>query len=425
MYSRIVNSTLKGGALYYVIFVVFVITSVISMLLMHRGLKIRQVREEICYFEKLDDLNSGLSVYFAQPELYQETAESDICLFDDSTRVVNIRREAHGLIDLLTATVVYHGKPVKKMLLTGMDPFRGDSVVLYVPDRRQALYASGSTAVNGNAYLPAKGMQRASIEGRPLQRGMPVVGRIYNSGSTLPHLASWILQKIQMVQDMDSLDLVSKGIGQLTTASIENPYTDEPLWYSSDEDYQISGISAKGRIGFLSRGTIYIRSDARLEGTVVSADKIVVEDGFVGIVQLFARDSLVIGKHCEFRFPSVACLANDNVNPIFMEVGESTTFHGTIVSYQPNLSTQAPFLRIKRGVMISGEVYHPGKVELLGGIHGSLYCEDFYLKTDRAYYENHLLDNQIDFLLLPPHFVSIDLFTGYNNQIIDVIEIDI
>ena len=77
---------------------------------------------------------------------------------------------------------------------------------------------------------------------------------------------------------------------------------------------------------------------------------------------------------------------------------------------------------MKKGVEIKGQVYHHGKVELLGNIYGSLYCEGFIRKTKRAYYENHLLDNVIDFKRLPVRFVGVDLFQGYDDQIIEELE---
>jgi len=33
-----------------------------------------------------------------------------------------------------------------------------------------------------------------------------------------------------------------------------------------------------------------------------------------------------------------------------------------------------------------------------------------------------LLDNEIDFLKLPRHFVSIDLINGYHDQLIDIVD---
>ena len=222
--------------------------------------------------------------------------------------------------------------------------------------------------------------------------------------------------------DLDSLCQKATPITDLYTAFLRRSAKENTLWYGSDKDFQISGFHALGSVGFCSSGTILIRKDASLHGTLVSAASIIVEDGFQGEVQLFAQDSLIIGKECHLGYPSVACLSSMQVNNLNMSVGENSLIEGTILVYQPHLAAKKPQLTLKEGVLIRGQVYHQGHINLLGTIHGSLYCESFYLKTERAYYENHLLDNEIDFLKLPRHFVSIDLINGYHDQLIDIVD---
>lgn len=425
MYLRIRNKALEGGALYYVIFVVFVLSAIVSLFIMQRALSSRQIRSEINYFERIDDLNSALVLYLNEPELYQQTNAVIMELFEDSTRQVEIFRHHLGLLDLISARVVYKGKALSKTILGGMDPFGGDSISLYVPDKGQALFASGNTIINGNAVLPVKGIQRASIEGKPLQRSVPVKGMVSVSNATLPALAPWMNLKLNRMLDLDSLLLISGSLQNLLASSIEEPSLEKIRWYGSEDDFQISGLDAKGAVGFISKGAIYIRKDAQLDGSIISASKILVEEGFQGRVQLFARDSLVLGAACKLDFPSVLCVYNNNVNPVFLKLGQSSVVNGYVLVCQPNLSSTKPFIQMERGSLIRGQVYHQGIVELLGSIHGSLYCEGFYRKTKRAFYENHLLDNKIDFYQLPPNFVFIDFLKGFNTQIIDVLQVSI
>lgn len=422
MFSMRNNKTVSGGALYYMIFVVFVLSAIVSLFLLQRGVRFKQIQQEIEYFTRIDDLHSALTLYLSKPEAYQQKPDLSMVLYEDTSRTVHIKKKSHGLLDLIKASNNYRGKQLSKTLLVGKNPFKGDSIVLWVPDNRQALYASGNTIINGNAVIPEKGLQRASIEGQPLRRANPVEGRISKSGSSLPKLALGIQEKLLAVQDFDSLLNISIDITQLYESSIYNPFSEEIVWYASEEDFLISGIVAEGRIGFISQGTILIRKDAHLKGVLVSASKIIVEEGFESEVQLFARDSLVIGKNCRLSFPSVVCISNENVNNIQVKVGQNTTIDGTVLLHQPNLSIKKPFLSLEEGSLIKGQVYHQGIIELQGKINGSLYCEGFYMKTKRAYYENHLLNNEIDFLKLSKLFVTIDLMHGYNDQIIDIVD---
>jgi len=422
MFSKNKKNSLRGGALYYVIFVVFVLTAITSFYVMYRGAKVMQIGQEMEYFTCMDDLNSALTLYLSDPETYQHSSTNKLILFEDTSRMVQITQKPYGLLDLITAETSYRGKLLSKTILAGKDPFRCDSIALYVPDQQQTLYASGNTTINGNVVVPAKGIQRASIEGKPLRAVQLVSGTHTPSGVSLPGLAQRVVEKLGNIQNLDSLCTQSMPISELYQASIENSVSQNIQWYGSDEDYQISGFEARGGVGFCSVGTILIRKDARLKGTLVSAASIVVEDGFEGDVQLFAQDSLIIGKECYLRFPSVACLSSSDVNNLHMEIGEYSFIEGTLLVYQPHLAAKKPLLTVKEGVVVKGQVYHQGKIQLNGVIHGTLYCEEFYLKTKRAHYKNHLLDNEIDFLKLPRLFVSIDLIQGYHDQAIDVVD---
>ena len=313
MFSSKRHINLKGGALYYVIFLVFVVSILSSLFILHRGIKLLQMREEIRYFERLDDLDSALALYFSDPDRFQRADTAHLVLFGDTTRSVFIQREPHGLLDIITIRAPYRNKDLSKCLLAGRSPFSGDSTVLHVPDRGQALFASGATVINGIAQLPVKGMQRASIEGRPLQRDRVIDGRITSSEAALPELAPSIMEKLKAACELESHTSTGSNILELYEASVANPFGEELRWYGTAENYQLSGIDAHGRMGFFSEGTIHIRKDAVLKGVLVAARNILVEDGFQGEVQLFARDSLVIGKECLLEFPSTACIYRDSV----------------------------------------------------------------------------------------------------------------
>lgn len=417
--------SVPGGAIYYVIFLVFILSTVSMMFIVHRYLRMKSVRAELEYFRKMDDLSSALSLYLSDPETYQEPQEADMILFEDTSSMVHISVSPLGLFDILTATTWYRGKQLRKSVIAGKDPFNGDSIALYVPDHGQTLYVSGDSRIRGNVSIPAKGLQRASIEGKPLRIAEPVKGRILKSQPTIPALSPRITDKIKSVQKSVSIMQTGRHISFLTAASLSNSFNNDIEWYWSEEDFQISDISALGAVGFHCPGTILIRNDSRLDGTIISASSVLIEDGFGGAIQVFAKDSLVVGDGCTLTYPSVLCLYNGNINPVYVSIGKGSSVDGIVIVSQVQLSTKKPVLKVHSKGLIRGQVYHDGIIQLLGTVHGSLYCEGFCLETSRAYYENHLLDNRIDFLLLPRYFVTIDLLHGNNDQVIDIINEDI
>ena len=68
------------------------------------------------------------------------------------------------------------------------------------------------------------------------------------------------------------------------------------------------------------------------------------------------------------------------------------------------------------GAAYNGQAYCPGPVELLGSIVGSLYCNEFLLSTNNSRYNNHLLNNIVDFNSLSPYFAGVDLFGSKSHK---------
>ncbi|MNT07780.1 hypothetical protein D3C72_1424970 [compost metagenome] len=72
-------------------------------------------------------------------------------------------------------------------------------------------------------------------------------------------------------------------------------------------------------------------------------------------------------------------------------------------------------IELKKNASVEGILYSNGFLHLLGNVFGTVYCNRFVLKTPVTYYENHMLDVQIDQSRLSPYFVSSSLF-GEKNQ---------
>jgi hypothetical protein len=280
------------------------------------------------------------------------------------------------------------------------------------------LYASGNTSINGNVKIPLKGIQKASIEGQVLRNEKIFSGINSTSSYELPVLPENIKRKIRKTQNIDSI-FISDNITSLLVNNISNSFMDEALTFYSEGDYQMGDITANGKIGFFSKETIYLRNSCHLQDVIISGKNVIVEEGFTGNVQIFALDTIIIGKGSTLSFPSTLVLFNENVNPIYIEIGDSVIVNGTIIVNQENKSTKNPFLKVSDNALIRGQIYIRGTINLIGKIHGSLMCNDFFLSTKKAYYVDHLLDNEIDFFALPVMFCGIDFIKGYNDQIIE------
>ena len=418
----IVSRKFKAGALQYAIFISFVISSILLSFIVYRGLRMRHIQIELDYFKKSNDLESALVVFLSNPAKYHNSKFLTIDVYNDSTSLVQMHKQAWGIWDIIKASIKYRDMTLEKSIIAGKDAFNGDSIALWVPDYSQTIYASGNTIIKGNAYLPVNKIQKASIEGSPFPDAEVVKGKITPSSKVLFDIATSLKEKITFWQDNDSLVQMSENVFNINDNQIEGSLTIPTKIYYSERTFQLSGIKAKNNIAFLSPSTIFIKKDAMLDHIIVSAHKVLIEDGFKGIIQVIAQDSVIVGKDCILEFPSAILVNNQDVSPTYVEIGSKSRLEGVIIVTQENQSTKEPFLNIEHQAIINGEVYIKGSLQLQGIIQGSLNCKGFFLKTKKAYYNNHLLDNEINFYSLHKEYGGIDFKNGYCDQILAFLE---
>lgn len=412
---------IRAGALQYTVFLSFVVAALLLMFLLYRGMRMKYVESELAFYKKTSDLNSALTLYLTYPSRYQISDSVSIDIHGDSASIVHISRSSWGILDVVEAKISYRKTGIVKTVIIGKDPFRSDSLALILPDNSQPVYVSGNTIIAGNIKISDKGIQKASIEGKPLTTERIPDGRSIPGERNLFGLNKRLVNNIISWQNDTPHPARTIRLNAIDDPVMVHKNLSSPLAYVNNDSYQLSGLTTIGAIAFFSGGTIHVSKDAQLEGVIVSAGNVVIADGFEGSLQVICRDSIIVGKGCHLEYPSALVVYNEAVNPVYIEMGESSLLDGMIICMQTETSNRPPYLKIGENAGITGLVYHNGTIELLGKIFGSLACQSFYLQTRRAYYINHLLDNEINFLKLPRDFVGIDFKNGYNDQIIAII----
>jgi hypothetical protein len=152
---------------------------------------------------------------------------------------------------------------------------------------------------------------------------------------------------------------------------------------------------------------VRISSSASISDILIFAPKIIVENNFEGSCQLFASDSIYIGKKVNLKYPSVvSTISSDKGNKYpKIVVDEETRIGGLVLmeaGYDP--INKVVNLNLGKKSIIIGVVYCNGIVNMNGAVIGSLYCQKFLLKTASGTYENHLLNSTIDIIGMPERF---------------------
>lgn len=176
----------------------------------------------------------------------------------------------------------------------------------------------------------------------------------------------------------------------------------------------LKGKKISGNVIFYSDKLVVIDSSCHLDNVLIFAPAIVVNDYFQGSVQLFATDSINIGKNCNLQYPSVIGLIKKESKEFqpFIKVNSQTSFKGIIFTYGEVQDRQQTYVSIDKDVLIEGQIYSEGFLEVKGTVWGNVSCNQFSLRTPSSVYSNHLLNATIDNSKLSPHYIGSSLITS-------------
>lgn len=414
---------LKAGSLYYAIFISFILSLIILALFFLARTQHMYIQDSVVHEQVKQNVYSGTLLYSQEPDIVPYNNQKEIKVYDDDKNKAALIKKRWGFFDVVLVSSKQRSHAWEMIILAGNQYKKEDRIGLYMSDKEKYLSIGGATLIKGNSYLPKLGIRRAYIEGRSYENDNLVEGEIKNSEASLPSLSKPRIEKILKYinggfDKEDSLVAV-KNISQLD--NINHPFSKRTAIYYLRRDSVLDYINLQGNIILFSEHRLIIDQTCKLNNCIVVSPSIKVKSGFNGCCQLFAMDSLWIESDCKFDFPSVVGALNPTQSNTYVSIGENTVIEGGIILDQELKALKEPYLVLSKGSEVKGIVYCNGIVEHLSSIYGSLYCNGFRLKTDRAYYENHLLDAIIDCKSLSGHYVA-PIFFDEEKTKKDVIE---
>lgn len=406
----------NAGALYYALFISFVVAVLLTMLILHTFIYNSYVSRKVLQDQVVLNVESGINLVCLNPYLIDYNQWEKLSLFENNVDSVHLLKKHWGVYDVLIAKSKRRSYRAEKIALLGDHLGKKEDVALYLADKKKYLSLSGTSRLKGSCYLPKLGIKRAYIEGQGYQNRELVYGTIQQSNSELPELNS---SKTTYLEDLlkpginkqDSIVILN---AQYNRESFTNSFDAPTLVLYSDEITRLDGFVAEGNVILKFDKEITIGTNCNLRDIIIVAPSVIFEDGFTGQIQVFAENKITLNSSCKLKYPSaLAVMGNSSSESKTIVVGKNTILAGGILLYTTNTGAK---LEINEFTKIYGTVYCKGFVQLKGSIFGSLYCEGFTLKTASSLYENHLLNATIDYSKLPKDFVGVNLIQKPINQ---------
>ncbi|TDQ11567.1 hypothetical protein [Pedobacter metabolipauper] len=395
----------KAAALYIVI-VISLLIAVISASLLTVAFYYRlEVQKKARMDKLLENVQSGTAIMLSEGfTKYDEELILD--LYGDEKDSVILSKTKWGVFDQFALKTFELKDTIKRSFFSGT--IFTDQNAIYLADEDRPISVSGKTTITGNGQLPKAGLKQAYVDGTPYLGKEMIYGTISDSGRDLPPLDETAIKKIRLYLDS------SGGLDFNIKDSVSNSFQNKELIYHLADLQKIGAVKVSGKIILISDTTININADTRLEDVQVYAPAIVVESGFKGSCQLFATDSIAIGKDCVFEYPSFAGVfkPEDGKMQSKVSLGEGSKFSGILLSYENKRSDLQTMVSLGKNCLVNGEIYATGYIKLERDItiQGKVSAKRFMLQTPQTLYENYLIDLVLNRKILSKYYLSSTIF---------------
>ncbi|MCD0487358.1 hypothetical protein LPB86_03900 [Pedobacter sp. MC2016-14] len=396
----------KAAALYIVIIIALLI-GMISVSLLTIAYYYRAESQKKARTDRLcSSLESARALLLSGDYLAYD-AELSKDLYGDGKDSVVLQKSGWGVYTLNTAKAFELADTLKSAFLSGIS--FTDPAAIYLADEDRPLSVSGNTQITGDGELPKAGLKQSYVDGKPYAGKELIRGAIRNSTRDLPPLnEKWIKTLLDNFKRKDTLAFAVKD-------SLNNSFFNPALVLKMGlADTVLSGLAIKGKVILISDTVVYIKAGAVLEDVQIYAPSIVVSEGFKGSCQLFARDSVVVGKGCTFLYPSFIGVFKPDGGRIQAKISlaAGTRFSGLLLSYEQKRSDLQTLISLAKDCLVKGEVYATGyiKLEKQVQVYGKVYAKRFIMQTPATLYENYLIDLLLNRKLLSKYYLSSPLF---------------
>lgn len=403
----------EGNALIYSLFIVLVISSIITLLLMISQYSAKNVVGFQQSIQSNKNIESGLSLLLSKGEFQELNSTKNTMLFSSNKNEIVTKRIQWGLYEIVgtknrtTAQTKYGILGYKN----------NDKTTLYLTNTNQALKLAGNTQLKGNCYLPEKGIERATITGHPYKGNKLIYGSKLESKKSLPKIKESYLKLFEEKESM----LDSIVLWDVYKDSVQQSFTEKTLHFISSSPIVLNQQKISGNVIIESSKAIKVTSQTNLSNIVLKAPYILVEENYKGILQLQARDSIVVGEGVSLDYPS-SLLLYDN-KPVkdtssYIKVGEGSRIVGELLAYQKMYNYRDKIsVQLAPKTTIIGNVYVNGAFSLKKTIiDGSVYCQQFILKTGGSSHANTLLDVSLSFKNRAEEYLGSNYLEGQKNE---------
>ncbi|WP_421807398.1 hypothetical protein [Flagellimonas sp.] len=397
---------IRAGALQFVLFIgTIIVLLLFGFILMNHGNALFDKRSETIV-NLIQEANSGLSTSFDNPmgKGQQRNLDSNISVIRTT-----VSKDYWGLIEKRKVVSEKGKLRFEKLALVGHQA--EERPALYIKDANRPMVVTGRAKIEGDAYLPERGIKMGNIGGYGYTRPQLVYGNSYRSQRQLPPIHQETNQQLQQFTGKYR-NFKGKRINLRANADVKNSFANETLLIEENH-VELGNVSLSGNIIIRAINEIRVSSAARLRDVILIAPIIVIGDGVKGSFQAISSERIMVGTNCQLEYPTILAVQSDpskttaingQRNPA-ISIGRGSTVAGSVLYLDKKEQEGLPlFMIVEEGAIVAGEIYCEQSLELKGSVYGSVITDSFVAFENGNTYLNHLFNGEINASLLPKEF---------------------
>lgn len=405
-----ITKKLAAGSLYYTIILAFIVYLFISFCFLYVYLNGSLIDKKIITDQKETLIESTLLSLFNSGQLEQLGGVKKVRIFDDIAHEVDVSMSYWGAYKLVSARINIDSSETEKYALVGDELSESDKISIYLPNNDKSLTLAGKSEIHGKCYLPRFGISTSTSRDHFFEGILPEVPEINKSLNTLPALPVQILSSLcKITQPSERPDSVSQLNEYDGVTSVYRQFNQSTLKIIANGTARIENMSFAGNIILQSDSLFVVSNSAYLNDVIVTAPYIVLERGFVGNAQFIATKSILVQDYCHLEMPSTLAIISNTIKDKKItkqiEIGDNSIITGLILLIGKESNNMSRII-LHPTSKVYGQIYTDRMVEHCGSVFGSIYCSQFYYKSDNRDYFNFLNNAITDVGKLPPEYLG-------------------
>lgn len=398
---------IRAGALQFVLFIGAIIAVLLMAFVMLSHSHTLFNKKTDITIDLIQGTDRGMAQSFEQPLEVGETWT----LSEENTLGIHttVQKSFWGVLEKRT---VVSKKGKLKFTKIGLVGYQEENrAALYLQDDNRPMVIAGDAKINGDAYLPERGIKMGNIQGYGYTKPQLVYGRKWHSNSRLPELENGMVWQLKQMTGSGFLPK-SHDIRIRSGEVFRNGFQEETKIIRGIV-VDLENVSLTGNIMVWASQQINVHPTANLTDVVLVAPEINITDGVTGNFQALASKQITVGRNCNLNYPTILVVhdtrkTEGNSIPqrepsLIMESGSSLS--GMIVYHNEYTSKKyGADIQIGNDVNIHGEIYCHGSLKLKGSVFGSVLAQSFIALENGNVYLNHLYNGNIDAHQLPMEF---------------------